>query len=293
MSGKGGKMRQVICFLMMIVPFFESFSRPILSLQEVLKSGKIKVKLIGTGAYQQDCLQLWIQNLGPDSLRLQLEAGTKFNSLTESEQDLLLTATPIIAMKAKGETRLMLRAFCCQASNRAPHSGGIYELASKQDSSLRKIARFMEPRNFAKDIVQHAIWTISDKHRLSSIPDSTEALQSLRVYLAQLSGQIIPWYHLDMRSGRSPSGRLWQSAKNLSATVIINNDKDEYVTLTVLDKDGLPCAKILQHWLKAGQQQRYTLEIPIASLAFGEYSIVLSTKTETLFRDKFVVEGMS
>lgn len=276
--------------------FAASFSNSLITaktLQDLITSGKVKAKLIGTGAYQNECLQLCLHNLGKEALTISLEPGLKFNSLLDSEQDLLLTQSKSIILAAGKEQRMILTAFCCQASQRAPHAGGIYEVARHQDTSLKKLAQFMSPRHFNNNIVQHAIWTISDRHNVSCIPDSTEALQSLRIYLSELSGQKIPWYHMDLLSGRTASGRLWQAARKLTATIIINNDQEDYVTLTVIDKDGLACAKILKHWLKAGQQMRYELDIPIATLPWGEYSVVLETKTKTLFRDQFKVEGMS
>jgi hypothetical protein len=247
------------------------------------------LQLLSTGAYQEDCLQLCATYSGPDSLELRLEPGLRFNSINDQEQDLLLTSAPTLQFGKSQEIRLMLRAFCCQASLRTPASGGRYELATQQDSSLKTLARFLYKRRFPSSVTQQAIWVLSDRKSLGTIPDSTEALQSLRILLSRLSGQKIPWYQLETVSGQWTNGHLYQYPKSLRATVLVNHQQSDFVQLQILNEAGLPCVKILRHWLKAGQGLPYALEIPLKGLSAGKYKVILEGKEGVLYQEVFEV----
>jgi len=277
----------VFAFFLLFSPLYGK--KKSVSLEQLLAGKYFRLQLISTGAHQENCLQLIVRYTGPDSLELRLQPGLRFNSLNDQEQDLLLTASPTLHLGKGVETRLMLRAFCCQASLRGPAIGGRYELAAKQDSSLKQLASYLFRRAYSTAITQQAIWVLSDGKPLAGIPDTSENLQSLRVLLAHLGGQKIPWYQLDYVSGQWRSGQLYQYPERLRARILLNNAQDDYVTLTVINSAGLPCGKILRHWLKPGLQQPYDLDIPLAGLTPGNYAVILQGKESVLYRGEFEV----
>lgn len=275
----------LLAFCLLLSPLYGK--RKTTNLTQLLAGKHFQLQLISTGAYQEDCLQLIAKYTGPDSIELRMQPGLRFNSLTETEQDLVLTAAPGMKMGKNTEVRMILRAFCCQASMRGPSRGGRYELAKQQDTSMQRLAGFLHHRRYNTPITQQAIWVLSDGRPLASIPDSTESLQSLRVLLSRLSGQKIPWYHLESVSGQYQSGHLYTYARSLTATVFVSNPQNDYVQLTILTAEGVPCVKILRHWLKAGENMPYELQIPLLGLAAGRYEVVLEGKGGELFREGF------
>lgn len=259
------------------------------TLSQLLTSKNFRLQLLSTGAHQEDCLQLRATYVGPDSIEVQLEPGLRFNSINDQEQDLLLTAAPRLQLGRGQETRLMLRAFCCQASLRSPTNGARYELASKQDSSLQRLAKFLHHRRYVSSVTQQAIWVLSDHRSIATIPDSTESLHSLRVLLSRLSGQKIPWYHIESVNGQFQNGQLYQHSKSIHATVLVNHQQGDFVQLQILNQAGMPCVKILRHWLQAGQGLHYPLEIPLQGLSSGKYEVLLEGKEGVLYREVFEV----
>lgn len=271
------------------LPFSSAFSASIGDFQKLIKQNKIEVRILSTGAYQEDCLQFFISNKSPDSIEVNLLPGWQFNSTNENEQDLILTNATHRKLAPHTKLLLIAKAYCFQASNRAPSKGGRYEPAVTQDTSLRRVAEFIARRNFKPQINQAAIWTISNHHSIAAIPDTSEALQSLRYLLSRLSGQTIPWYHISYVHGLSASGNILKHPRNFSATVDFTLEQDTYITMTLLNDKLDTCGIILCHWQRGVGTVHYPVDVPLRNLEAGNYTLLVSSKDKTLYRNTFEI----
>lgn len=265
------------------------FSTPVSELQKLIREHQLELRVLSTGAYQEDCLQFFITNTGRNPLHLQLLPGMQFNSQTDAEQDLILTSTTDKTLAPGAKLVCIGKAYCFQASRSCPSTGGKYMLFEKQDTALCRLAEFLAKRDFARHINQNAIWTLSDRHSIAAIPDTSEALQSLRVLLSRLSNQAIPWYRTDYAHVRTTSGRIQLLPLRLTTTITISLSQASYITVQLLDEQGRPAGFILQHWQPAGTAMNYPISIATKNLQRGNYQLVLSTESETLFRQSIEV----
>ena len=266
------------------LPWGQLFSASISEFQKLIQQNKLEVRVLSTGAYQEDCLQFFITNKSNASIHLQLQPGMQFNSQTETEQDLILTSTIDKVLAAGAKLVCIGKAYCFQASRGCPSKGGKYTLFDKQDTGLSRVAEFLAKRGFAPHINQNAIWTVSDHHSIAAIPDTSEALQSLRVLLARLSNQVIPWYRTDYAHIRTAGGHIGMLPLQLTTNITFSLPQLNYITVQLVDEQGRPAGFILQHWQQPGTELSYPISFSTKNLVRGKYSLVVSTDKETLFR---------
>lgn len=271
------------------MPWGSLFSTSISDFQKLIQQNKLEVRVLSTGAYQEDCLQFFLTNKSNTPIHLQLQPGMQFNSQTDSEQDLILTSTSDKVLAPGAKIVFIGKAYCIQASRRCPSKGGKYTLFDQQDTGLSRVAEFLAKRNFAQHINQNAIWTLSDHHSIAAIPDTSEALQSLRVLLAQLSNQVIPWYRTDYAHIRTAGGRIDMLPLQLTTTIKFSLPQLNYITVQLVDEQGRPAGFILQHWQQPGLELNYPISISTKNLVRGKYSLLVSTDKETLFRKELEV----
>jgi len=150
------------------------------------------------------------------------------------------------------------------------------------DSNLVKLARFLNRRNYSCDNEQQAIWSISDKRSIAGIASDDEPLMSLRQFLADMKGITLPWYTLETRNYVFSNGRIVSYVTSLTGEMNYSNEKENYVTCTVLNENGLPVILVKSQWLGPTVNSKYPLDLPVAGLAAGKYKVELRSPEKLL-----------
>lgn len=260
-----------------------------LNLQKAVDLKLVKAQAQSTGAYQDYCINLNLKNMSPDSLIVTVEPGRRLNSLTESDQDILVTKEELIVL-AKGEEKWFpVKGFCCQANNHAPKKGAKYSINTLADSNLVKVARYLSTRNFDMHVTQEAIWAISDNRPTAQIAGKNDSLIApLRYFVAGIKGEPIPWYTIISKTFVFSSGAMENYPLYLRGKLNYTNDKECYSTLQVLDAKGNIVSDIVQQWIMPGTRD-YDLNIPVKGLAKGKYTVELVTAQKQLVKKEFEI----
>jgi hypothetical protein len=144
--------------------------------------------------------------------------------------------------------------------------------------------------NYPPNIEQMAIWSISDKHSIASVCDDKDSsLLDLRQFLANLKGEKLPWYTLQSYTYVYRNGAIATFPQFLKGKLTYNNEKENYATLSIRDEFGREVCELKSHWLLAGVNQNYDLNIPVKGLAKGKYKIALSTPDKKLVEEVFEI----
>lgn len=260
-----------------------------MNLQKAIDLKLVNAKALSLGGYQDYCMKLHLKNLINDSLVITVEAGRRFNSLDEKDQDILITREEIIVLKKLEDKWVPVKGYCCQANNHSPSANSKYDVNKLADSNLVMLARFMNTRNFDGHVTQQAIWAISDGRPTAQITSKNDTLVlPLRELVAGIKGEPLPWYTIISKTMVYPSGAMETFPLWLKGKLNYTNDKECYTTLHVLNSKGIEVCQIVKQWTSVGTKD-YPLNIPVAGLDRGKYTVELKSTDKQLAAKEFEI----
>ncbi|MDX2173131.1 MAG: hypothetical protein SFY56_08430 [Bacteroidota bacterium] len=261
-----------------------------LSLQKALDNKLVSARVHSLGGYQGYCIKMELKNLSPDSLIILVEAGRRLNSIDEKNQDILVVKEQFVSLKKYEDKYIEVKGYCCQANNHSPNTGAKYDVNKLADSNLVILARYLNAANFNKDVEQNAIWAISDNKNTANVTSANDTMiLPLRNLVATIKGEEIPWYTFLTKTINYAGGRMETFPTLLRGKLNFDNSKECYTTLHVLNEKGIEVCQIIKQWTLAGNNQVYNLNIPIAGLAKGKYTIELKNDEKGIAKREFKI----
>lgn len=261
-----------------------------LTLQKALDNKLVSAKVHSLGGYQGYCIKMELRNLSPDSLIILVEAGRRLNSIDEKNQDILIVKEQFVSLKKFEDKYIEVKGYCCQANNHSPNTGAKYDVNKLADSNLVILARYLNSGKYNADVEQNAIWAISDNNNTANVTAANDtSIVPLRNLVATIKGEEIPWYTFLTKTINYAGGRMETFPTLLRGKMNFNNAKECYTTLHVLNEKGIEVCQIIKQWTLAGNNQVYNLNIPIAGLAKGKYTIELKNDKEGLAKKEFKI----
>jgi len=277
----------IVCFL---ISFRLGANHLRMDLQKALDKRLVEATATSKGGYQGYCINIKIKNLTKDSLMILVEAGRRLNSLDEKNQDILIVKEQLIVLKALEGKQFDVKGYCCQASNHCPSKGSGYHINSLADSSLVKLARLLNFKEFDRNAEQEAVWAISDKRSSANISSENDSLtQSLREMVAMLKGEELPWYRILSKKYVFENGVISFVNLRLQGLMSYSNDRENYVTLSVKNEMGMQVCQLKSEWVKVCSNETYKLDIPIKGLPKGKYFVELNSPERLLAKREFEI----
>src|ERR1043165_2471745 len=150
-------MFRILMMLMVLTSIKLEALHQVVRLRDAMLAKMVKVKAMGLGGYQGYCIRMEVTNQMKDSILLKIEAGDKFNSINEQEQDILIVKQDVMLIKGHETKSVNVKGYCCQASNYAPALNSGFKLVAAGDSNLAKIGKYLSNGKFNKEVEQMAV----------------------------------------------------------------------------------------------------------------------------------------
>jgi hypothetical protein len=173
-----------------------------LSIEKAIKEKLVEASFSGLGGYQGECMELNITSLMPKDTIIRIEPGRRLVAQDSTLQDILIVKE-IQLFLASGETKQVnLFGFCCQATDHAPGRSDAFDVGFMMDSSFILLSEFLGNTNLPLNVMQSAIWVLSNNHSINSISNENENDRPKMKELYQLIAKIkkikyeFPWYSL-------------------------------------------------------------------------------------------------
>lgn len=283
-------MKRTLMIIFVAATLLASAKHQKLTLQEALDNMLVKAQAKSLGGHSEECMQMNVQNLVEDSLVILVEAGRRLNSLKESDQDILILRQEIITLGKLEDKWFKVRGFCCQHKNHSPGKEALYDVGAMADSNLVILARFIDSRKFETHATQMAVWALSDKDETSKIASKTDTtLDALRVLVATLKGEPVPWYSVYSKTHVFSSGSMATMPLWLRGKLEYNSNNDSYVTMHILDSMGHEVGQIVRMWSGTGKRN-YDLSMSVAGFAKGKYTVeIIDEKKKELVKKEFEI----
>lgn len=157
----------IVLFLSLLP--LSSFGQSRLSLEQALDQALIKLSSEGTGGYQGQCIQVFIENLSDENLIILIEPGSLFQSKDNELQDLIVTSAEEITISPRQKMTSQLWTMCTQAWNASPSKGSGFSFTGMAAPGLRRLSNRIARGNYQSSTAQSAIWTLTSKEPVSTV----------------------------------------------------------------------------------------------------------------------------
>lgn len=103
---------------------------------------------------------LELRNSGQGDVVVWVPAGTIFEAVDSTVQDMVIFEDYDIIVHAGSTEKNALRGTCIEPHNRAPNGESRYRYSSNQNDKLNKTIAFLKDRGYSRATAQEAIWTV-------------------------------------------------------------------------------------------------------------------------------------
>jgi hypothetical protein len=258
-----------------------------ISLTSAVKQKKVSLVATSTGMNSEECVKLELKNISGKPLKIEIPAGTLFDSANQHEQDILVTRQSEAILAANQSTTAKAYGFCCQATNAVPMPGSTFNVSDCTNEKLVKVATYLNNYPFNISSQQSAVWAVSDKHSVGGIFGSGKDMDSLRTFTARLTGQDVPFYKVDY--GYIPNTAFVYAPKTLEGNMDFKLDNPGKGTLVIYDPEGEPFQVFFyeKHMTRGTYSQhfRYTA----TNMIPGEYRVRMLLNNELVSERKITL----
>lgn len=257
-----------------------------LTLYEAAQKGLIKLNIQALGGHEENCIQLKIHNSSSGELHLHLEPGTIFDNLDETQQDIIVVKSLKMKLHPNQKIDTVAYGFCCQSGNSSPHKGQNFVLGKKADSLMIKLCNYINSHKIEPWKAQNAVWTICNKHQLSSIGEAKDtSLAALFKICNEGRNEPLPWFHIVY--SKVP-GLVFS---NIPSKVVLNfeyNKKtDKQLVINVYDHSGNKIKTLLANSYAGPGMQYYHFDFEVVNWLKGIYTLKLKEWEQPAFVKTF------
>ena len=214
-----------------------------LSLKRAIKSKAILVDAISNGGAMGKCLTLNLLNQLDEPLDITVDPGMIFVPSDTSFQNLVAVGGEVIALKPKERAPLSVQTFCGKSYAHGPVRGLQYNFWKQGDSIMIKVSNYITSHQLYNNIGQHAIWTLTNNHPISTIysPAMVDESKEFISYIAKLRNIPEPEYYthyeLDNRPG-AVSPIIYSSGKQYVDVSWKHDEGYRHMYVTIYKENG-------------------------------------------------------
>ena len=272
-------------------PNKENEEKQWLSIEKAIEKKLVSVEINGKGGHSGECIEMHIESLLEDDTLLRIEKGRRLISDDSTIQDILIVKEIQLFLAANEKKTINLFGFCCQASNGGPRAGSIFDIGFVEDSSFILLAEYLGKSGLPLDVMQSAVWVLSDNHSISSIHNDNEndreKMKELYYLIAGIKGLEFkyPWYTLKYKQDTT---RLFSNRPNKFFAEIeygINNPSN--VDLVIRDTLNRHVLNIFTNKPHHPNNYKYRFNLNVGDWPKGKYFLILYVDNQAKMRKAF------
>ena len=243
-------------------------------LDRSIKSGTITITGQSLGGHTAECLMVELTNRTDQIIRTAIPAGWLMQNSDPEAQDLMIVDHRAVELAPHATQRVNCKAYCVESSDSAPQVGVELRSMGMAQPMWVKLAEHLVKNTADEDNVQAAVWAVANDHDIAAIgPDDVKANQSLRKFVAELTGRKVPWYSKTY-APPTQEGRVFSDAPtSVHGEIDFALNTNGVVTVQVHNAEGTLMRTIgKDRYLGPGE---YSMEVDLTVQGWpkGEYTI--------------------
>lgn len=265
-------------------------SEKTVNLAAALKSGLVKIKVKGLGGYSGKCLEASLTTTSP-RLNVLIKAGTVFKPEDSGMQDILVVKDQMITLNKNTPGKVQLTGFCCKASNRSPSKDTKFTTGKVSNTKLIDIAEYLNKNKFSDDVMQNAVWCVSDDKSVSYIYDKKpETVKALREELCKLTGQKNNWFHTNASRTVDERGYIESQPVRVTGEIVVKVDKPMVLYQGVYKENGeVAWAPHKVSDINSVGTMTYQFKLHVKGWEKGKYYVQVTNSGKELLKQEFII----
>lgn len=251
-----------------------------LILEDAINKKIIITQITGTGGYQEECVQIHVENNLDKTIWLKIEAGRRLDSEDSTMQDILVVQSKKFKLNPFEKLATSVRGFCCQASLHAPAKASKFKIGSLASAPLIQLSKYINNHTLPTHAIQEAIWVISDGHDISSIDNSenNSAITDLQRLVSKIMGIPIPWYTTCYKPGDHQVSS--NQRQKITATVDYQTNENGQVIIQIISERG----EIMEEQSHFSQKgiYHYNFIWEVENIPAGKYYLKIFDQSRTI-----------
>lgn len=260
-----------------------------ISIQDLYEKNIIDLNILSKGGYQEECIELEIENLQDTTVYVKVECGRRFISLDSTIQDIFIVKEIFLEILSHAKAKINGYGFCCQATNASPYKSAIFDVGFMAPESWIKIAEIINENDFPASVIQNAVWVLSDNHSLSSVhSDDLTSIFPLRKALAEYLNIEITWYTLTY--AEDTTNLFSDRPTKIFGEINYNISNNTVITINIRNIHGEVVKTLVKESFVNPGIYKYVLELDVSNYPKGEYEVYFYEDFANLkFKKKFVL----
>jgi hypothetical protein len=262
-----------------------------ISIEKAIKDKLVKAGFSGLGGYQGECIELNLTSLSPKDTIIRIEPGRRLVARDSSLQDILIVKEIQLFLASGEKKQVNIFGFCCEATNHAPGKSDAYDVGFMMDSSYIMLSEFLGKTNLPLNVMQSAVWVLSNNHTLNSISNDNENDKSKMKELFQMLAKIkkvkyeYPWYSLKYKQDTAQlfSNRPVKMFGEFEYTISHTSNVD----LVIRTGQNHLIKNIFVNRPHNPDNYKYRFSFDVSNMAKGKYYMVLYVDNQQQIKKEF------
>jgi hypothetical protein len=258
-----------------------------ITLDEAVKQKIVTAKFTGLGGHSGNCIQMQLTNNKNKGISIVLPAGTMFEPSDEGAQNIIMPQEQLMVLKGGEKKGMKLRGFCCQATDRSPSAEMDFVLSRNEDPKMKQLYSFVKGKKYTDDILQDAVWSLSDDHSVSNIYGAD--VRPLREELCKIKGTTDTWYSTPQHHTVDAEGNISHETVQVSGTIKFKAEKAGKITSEIHDATGKVVTKNPNSLSFPAGNIEYDFNIKVGGWVKGKYTVHLMNNGEEIHKQEFSI----
>jgi hypothetical protein len=207
------------------------------SFKEALKRKTVSMTAASTGGLN---IGINLKNNSCEDLAVSLDDALIFTPADEAYQNMVVLGGETIVLKPYGNSCIRLKAYCGKSYGICPAKDMKYAFWKQGDEVMRSVVSHIKTVLPSESVIQHAVWTLTNDHSLSSIYDPSAPAKSVALVslMARLLHKPVPDFYtkvdiINTQDNRMVLGPLQKAVVHMDWSVVSSRN----MHVTVYDKD--------------------------------------------------------
>jgi hypothetical protein len=245
-----------------------------IDVESAVAKNLIQLKVVSNGNYSGNSLICSITNKSDKKISIVFPAGTYFKAPNEDEQNLVMPEDQQILVEKGMTKKLTVNGYCTNAFKSAPKQEGVFKLAKHSIKDLNGILPLFKGKKFSKDVLQAAIWCLTDNKAVSNVySDDEKSVEELKKKLFTLTKQKPTWYS-------SPQVTTVDERRNINSETVSINGQLKYdakagtkIHEEIHTSSGTMLFKMKEKEVKLTAPMEYEFNLSVKGWEKGKYQV--------------------
>lgn len=269
----------MFCFLLLTTSLFST------SLNELMDSESFKYSFTGTGKSSGDVIQATLENTGMKKLEVEIPSGYVFEN--PDAQDMLITQPHILALAPNEKKVIKVKGYCTEPFESVPSDDQEFTFAMGTETE-QQLVDYMQGKNFSRDLVQEAVWSLSEDFPLYGIYEAEDQnSDALLEAVADILGEEVPDYSVEFDQTENQPFEDQVSTVHLT----FEYELEKHVTLDfiVYDPEGEIVFVIFENRTMSPAKYSQNLDLTLTNYPRGMYTVALLSNNEPLEQKEIMI----